>query len=223
MRFFEYDGILAFISDASIDFTPGDFDAPLSLPQQQYLKDKTDFDIPRVFWRKQVHGDDVVVIGEEVAEADGFVTNERVLAIAIRTADCVPVFVYDPVQKVVGLVHAGWKGTHKQIVVKTIQTMRDKFGCECYDLKVAIGPAIRACCYQVGPEFKGYFPQDVLEYKGHLYVDVVAANRRQMLGAGILEANITDSKVCTCCNTNYFSYRRQGVQSGRMISVMMLP
>ncbi len=229
MKYFNNSQLIAFTSDAGIDFTPEDFNAPLSLAQQAYLKQATAVNIPQVFWCKQIHGDDIVhavQLGGHVPnacpDADAFVTNERGLPIAIRTADCVPVFIFDPVQKAIGLAHAGWKGTVKQIAAKTIKSMQEKFNSRCADLEVSIGPCIRPCCYQVGAEFKGYFPLDIIERDGHLYVDVAASNRRQLLEAGVLDEHITDVGTCTCCDNNYFSFRRDANRSGRMISLMML-
>src|SRR3989338_1511960 len=116
--------LIAFTGDASVDFTTQDFDAPLAPAQSAYLKTHTGIDIPRVFWRKQVHGDDVLIAGKEACargcpDADAFITDRKNVPIAIRTADCVPVFIYDPLRRVIGLVHAGWKGTRQRIAAKT--------------------------------------------------------------------------------------------------------
>jgi YfiH family protein len=228
MKFFEHWPIIALTSDASVDFTPESFDTPLGFDQRAYLKAQTGRDIPQVFWRKQIHEDGIILAQGSVSQcrdcpdADAFVTKQEGLPIAIRTADCVPVFLFDPIKKAIGLAHAGWRGTKAQIAAKTIQTMRDKFGSQCYDLHAALGPAIRSCCYQVGPEFRDHFPEDVQERQGHLYLDVIAANRRQLVKAGVLPEHIADSGVCTCCSQEYFSFRRDGVHAGRMISVMML-
>ena len=206
MKFFNDPSVIALISDASVDFTTQDFDAPLTPTQSVYLKTHTGVDIPRVFWRKQVHGDDVLIAGKDACakgcpDADALITDQKNVPIAIRTADCVPVFIYDPLKQVIGLAHAGWKGTRQRIAAKTVQEMQDKFGCRCYDLKVALGPSIRPCCYEV---------------------DIVTANRRQLAEAGIPDGNIFDGGVCTCCNKDYFSFRRDGEKAGRMISLMML-
>lgn len=221
-------GVLALTSDASVDFTPEDFNAPLTPAQRAYLKTKTGLDLPRVFWRQQVHGDRVLVAEgkpegcRSYPPADAFVTHQKGLALAIRTADCVPVFIFDPVQKVIGLAHAGWKGARQQIAAKTVKTMQDKFGCRCYDLTVMFGPAIRSCCYQVGVEFKEHFPEHVSARAGKLYFDMCGALRRQMRQAGVPDQNISDREVCTCCGQNCFSFRRDGAKAGRMISLMVL-
>ncbi len=225
---FPPDQVLAVTSDDGVDFTPQDFEVPLTQAQQAYLQTKTGRDIPQVFWRAQVHGDTVVSAQgapsdcSTAPEADAFITNQPNLPIAIRTADCLPVFIFDPLKKAIGLVHAGWKGTQRQITAKTLKTMHDKFGSQCYNLHIFLGPAIGACCYEVGPEFRAYFSEDVSERDGHLFFDVTSANRRQLIAAGVLPENIGTSGQCTSCGKGYFSYRRDGPKAGRMISVMML-
>ena len=227
IRFFKDQPVIALISDASIDFNTTDFDAPLTPAQRAYLKAQTGVDIPQVFWRKQIHGDDVLVPGKGACakgcpDADAFITDQTNLPIAIRTADCVPVFIYDPVKGAIGLVHAGWKGTRQRIAFKTVGDMQKKFGCRPRDLKAALGPSMRPCCYGVGQEFKEHFPKDIIERNGKLYVDVSAANRRQLIEAGVPDGNIFDCGICTHCNHDYFSFRRDADKAGRMISLMML-
>ncbi len=228
IKFFEEFPVLALISDGSVDFNTVDFDAPLSLVQQKYLKQATGLDIPQVFWRKQVHEDGIIVASgvlsdcRKCPDADAFVTNKKGLPMAIRTADCVPVFLYDPLKNVIGLAHAGWKGTKVEIAGKTVKTMLDKFKCQGHDIRAVIGPCIRSCCYQVGEEFRKDFPEDIAERDGHLYVDVAATNRRQLVNAGVKEEHILDAGICTYCNLDYFSFRRDAEKSGRMISLMMI-
>jgi len=226
--FFKDQGLIALTSDGSIDFTPVDFDEPLTVGQRAYLQKNCGMDIPQVFWRKQIHGDDILAARGGVGaskgcpDADAYITDEKNLPIAIRTADCVPVFIFDPRCRVIGLAHAGWKGIHKAIAAKTVQRMQEKYASQSSDLKIVLGPSIRECCYQVGKEFRGYFPLHVKERGGHLYLDAISANRDQLLQAGVRYENILDSGICTCCNKNYFSFRRDGVKAGRMISLMML-
>ncbi len=227
--FHQHKGLVSFISDASMDFTPTDFDAPLSISQQIYLKEQTGHNIPHVFWRKQVHGDGILIVKGDATscrdqnDADAYITNRKHVPIAIRTADCVPVFIYDAAKKVIGLAHAGWKGTHQEIAKKTILAMQEHYDCRWHDLWVYLGPAIHACCYKVGHEFKAYFPQDVIDNDdGTISVDIIQANLRQIRQLGLNPLQISDSGECTCCNRNYFSFRRDKEKAGRMISLMML-
>jgi len=239
--FFKGQGLLALTSDASLDFTPADFDQPLTAPQREYLQKACGRDIPQVFWRKQVHGDEVLVVKSRdrhdfldtsttikvvpvttFTEADAYITNTKNLPIAIRTADCVPVFIFDPEHQAVGLAHAGWKGTFKGIAAKTAKLMQERYSSYFSDLKIVLGPSIRQCCYQVGPEFREFFPADLKERERHLYLDVVNSNRRQLLQLGVRPDNIFDCGLCTCCSKNFFSHRRDGAKAARMISIMML-
>jgi YfiH family protein len=226
--FFNNEGVLAMTSEASIDFTPADFDSPLTVDQCAYLKKYSGRDIPQVFWRKQIHGDNILVAEAPVAsaqgrsDADAFITNEKNLPIAIRTADCVPVFIFDTQHTAIGLAHAGWKGTYKSIAVKTVQKMQKQYASQVSGLRIVLGPSIRECCYKVGEEFRDYFPSHVRQKEGYLYADMIGANRDQLLQVGVRPENIIDSGLCTCCNKNYFSFRRDGIKAGRMISLIML-
>jgi YfiH family protein len=225
--FFKDEAVLAMISEASVDFTPADFDSPLSLDQRAYIKKYGGVDVREVFWRKQVHGDAVLIARGKASaqgypDADAYITDEKFLPIAIRTADCVPVFIFDGQKPAIGLAHAGWKGTYQSIALKTVLRMQEEYASKASDLKIVLGPSIRECCYQVGEEFRDYFPGHVKTRAGHLYLDVISANRDQLIQAGIRPENIFDSGLCTCCNKNYFSFRRDGQKAGRMISLMML-
>lgn len=184
---------------------------------------------------KQVHGDRISCVTIEdkgkgalsyvcaIDDTDALITKERDLPLAIFTADCLSVFVYDPLNQAVGLVHAGWRSTKEHILVKTIGLMQELFNTKTSDLHVGFGPAIRECCYAVGEDFNDFFPLDVTERDRHFYLDLPLANKRQILELGVKEANIFDSGTCTFCQNNeFFSYRKEGNSCGRMMSVIML-
>lgn len=191
----------------------------------------------------QVHGDDVFIIDRSIENAagliktaaqtrgDAIITNQRHVGIGVVTADCVPALIYDPVQSVIAAVHAGWKGTIKGILSKVICQMAYRFNCNVEDIKVGIGPAIGACCYAVGeivtlplkstnPEWGRYLRPDE---DGKARLDLAALNIRQIEDAGVLTRNIYNLGQCTSCNKElFFSYRRDGVGTGRMMSGIML-
>ena len=186
-------------------------------------------------------------------KADGLITNEPGLLIAIQTADCIPVLVADRKRRVVAAFHAGWRGTVKRIVECGVGRMRVEFGSRPADLIAAIGPGIGACCYAVGEEvqseFESQFPYarelfrevydpDPVRKKypmlflnqrapGHgptgprLHVDLVEANRRQLLAAGLSPRSIHVASACTQCHRElFYSHRGSRGHCGRMMAVI---
>lgn len=109
---------------------------------------------------KQVHSDLVLIVDsvpEHLPVGDALVTATPGLLLAVKTADCIPILVADPRKKVIAAVHAGWRGTARRIVEKTVGIMRQRFGCRPADLRAAVGPGIRDCCYEVGEEVRDHF------------------------------------------------------------------
>lgn len=158
-----------------------------------------------------------------IAGTDAFITDKKDVPLAIFTADCLSVFLYDPKTPAIGLAHAGWRSTKSNITKKAIEKMQDKFGSSPGNLLIGFGPAIRNCCCQVSSEFNDYFSFGVNERDDKFYLDLIAINRKQILEAGGLEKNIFDSRFCTSCkNDSFFSYRKEAKSSGRMMSVIML-
>lgn len=154
---------------------------------------------------------------------DTLITNQKNIPLAIFTADCLPVFLSDPKTPAIGLIHAGWRSSRENITAKTIQAMQDKFNTQPKDLSAGFGPSLRRCCYQVGKEFRQFFPDVLMERDGDYYLDLARVNKKQLLALGVKEENIFDSQICTIClNEDFFSFRKEGNASGRMMSVMML-
>ena len=171
--------------------------------------------------------------GKAVLEGDGMVTAVPGLVLAAGPADCVPVLVVDTRLRVVAALHAGWRGTAAGIVEHGLATMRGEFGSRVEDLVAAVGPSIGACCYAVGEEVREKFAErfgyadELFERKtdAQLYVDLWEANRRQLLGAGLKDAQITVVGECTACardaaGRRYFSHRGQRGVAGRMLSAV---
>lgn len=184
---------------------------------------------------RQVHGSSIKYVQEidkgkgaltydtAVADTDAFITGQKNLPLAIFTADCLSIFLYDTQNNSIGLIHAGWRSTQEKIVAKTIQLMQEKFNTQAKDLYVGFGPSIRSCCYEVGEDFKQLFSGELIQRNGRYYLDLVAINKTQLLGLGIKDKNIFDSGICTSCkNKELFSYRKEGKSCGRMMSVAML-
>jgi YfiH family protein len=227
IKFFDNPSIVAFASDATLDFTLNEKNPFLTDVQKEYLSREAGVPIHALAWAKQVHGDGIVIADERFAseplkEADALMTDRPNIPIAIRTADCLPIFMFDPSHHAIAVVHAGWKGTQKEIFKETFRTMQAKYKTDCEDLLIAFGPAIRSCCYEVGAEFVEHFPDAVGVRNGKMYMDIIKANREQLYDIGIERHQLFDCRMCTSCDRSYFSYRRDGEKAGRMVSLMML-
>jgi polyphenol oxidase len=184
---------------------------------------------------KQTHSSHIYIAGKNdlgkgalsydssVEDTDAFITNVKEVPLAIFSADCLPVFLFDPKNKAIGLVHASWRSSQGNITAKTVRLMQDKFKIMPSDLQVYFGPAIRSCCFQVGAEFRDIFPGHLIVRGDNNYLDLTGVNCKQLLDSGVKDINISDSGLCTHCNEkDFFSFRREGEHCGRMISVMMI-
>lgn len=127
---------------------------------------------------RQIHSDLIHHVTEASGPAlvgDGLITNTPGILLAVLTADCLPVILVDPKNRAVGVFHAGWRGTVRRIVEKGIGEMRRAFGTRAKDLLVALGPGIRGCCYQVGPELKETF-ESQFSYAAELFRETKETN-----------------------------------------------
>lgn len=166
-------------------------------------------------------------------QIDALVTDECMVCIAVSTADCIPILLYDPVCKVVAAVHAGWRGTVKGIVLETIQFMQTNYGVFPENLRAAIGPGISLNAFEVGEEVyeifrkSGLFDMTLISYKnsetGKYHIDLSEANRILLQASGVSRDLIEMSGICTyTLYDEFFSARRLGVNSGRILTGIML-
>ena len=161
---------------------------------------------------------------------DGLITGLQGICIGITTADCVPIMYYDAVNKVIAVVHAGWRGTCGKIAAKTIEKMETDFGCDPNDIFAVIGPSISQQVYNVGEEVLhafevAGFPVDKIfaTRNNELFLDLWGANSWLLTESGIPEQQIEMAGICTFSeNEKFFSARRLGIKSGRMLSGIML-
>ncbi|CAM2826531.1 peptidoglycan editing factor PgeF [Paenibacillus sediminis] len=195
---------------------------------------------------EQVHGTEIAVVKEEDSgrgrdnresafqHTDGLVTNVPGVLLTSFYADCVPLFFYDPVKSVVGLAHAGWKGTVGKIALRMVNTMEKEYGSSPQDIVAAIGPSIGECCYEVDEvvmsrvrELLDEFPADEKDIPafyqpvagGKSMLNLKQLNRHIMIKGGILPTHIECTTWCTNCHPDYFfSYRKEGGTTGRMAS-----
>jgi len=221
--------VLSFQSDRSVDFCLHKPQHGLNLEQSKALEGLLNEKLPPVFNVKQVHQDRVIFASSVsfedqlgLEEADAVLTDQLNLPIAVRTADCLPVFLYDSKHHAIGVAHCGWRSTQKHILKKAIELMRKFYQTQPANVKAALGPALRSCHYEVGKEFLDYFPKMTELRDGKYYFDLIKANRNQLQEAGIPSENIFDSQICTYCDAMCFSHRREAQKAGRMLSLMML-
>ena len=192
----------------------------------------------------QVHGDHIQLISRSQIEgaedsavrlgkADGLLTADCEVPLAILTADCVPLFYYAPEKQVVGLVHAGWRGTLAGIGAKMIDEMRQQYGVDPGKVEVWIGPSIGPCCYEVDqPVIKAFrerFPdcRQILlpgsRDDAHAQLDLWQANVELLIHAGVPRTSIHLSRLCTSClDRLFFSHRRDKGETGRMLSLIIM-
>lgn len=184
---------------------------------------------------QQVHSNGVAVVTaadkgkgalryeDAFAATDALITQEKGLALAIFTADCLPIYLFGQRGPIIALVHAGWKSTKLSLVKKTIFIMTQVAGIKPRDITVLFGPAIRRCCYQVGEEFKEYFGRGIHEENKALFLDLIEVNRMQLEEAGVSGANMFDCQICTSCQVDsFFSFRKEKESCGRQMSLIMI-
>ncbi|OGP16055.1 MAG: hypothetical protein A2054_05950 [Deltaproteobacteria bacterium GWA2_55_10] len=190
------------------------------------------FGVERLMTVSQVHGSTVFRLNGDLPgalpEADAIITNTNGAAIGMLTADCLPVLIHDPVNRAIGAVHAGWKGTALGVTINTVKEMGRAYGSKPGDLIAALGPAIGPCCYKVGENVMEEFLKNwrgldsFVPLEDGLRLDLGAENLSQLLYMGVPEKNISGSAPCTSCTRDFFSYRRDNGRTGRQLSFIML-
>ena len=177
---------------------------------------------------EQVHGASLTIIGRRdhtacVAGCDALLTRLAGVVLLVRSADCVPLLFADPSRRVVGIAHAGWRGLAAGLPARVIAAFHHAFGSRADDVRVAVGPAIRLCCYDVGAEFSRHFGSFVQERGDRRTCDLIGVAAQQLRQAGVRPAYITDTQHCTACEPqHWFSLRREGPSTGRLTSFIMI-
>jgi len=187
----------------------------------------------RVVSSYQVHGPRVGVVGRAhlgtvQPATDALVTAVPAVPLLMRFGDCAPLLFFDPVRRVVGVAHAGWRGVVVGTIGATVRTMTERLSCDPTDLWAGIGPTIGPCCYVVGSEVaaavEGACPSgaNVVRYvNGRIYLDLPAAVRAQLRAVGVEQ--IEDADLCTACRVDeFFSHRAEHGHTGRFGVVMEL-
>lgn len=178
---------------------------------------------------EQIHGASLALVGgavaspRQVAGCDALMTRTPGVVLTMRTADCLPIFFADLDREAVGLAHVGWRGLAASLPARMVAAFHHAYQSASDRLTVAIGPAIRACCYEVGPEFAARFGPFVRMRGKRRTCDLIGAAIAQLVDGGVPRRRILDCGRCTGCETErWFSLRREGQGTGRMTSLIML-
>ncbi len=184
---------------------------------------------------RQTHSSSVCTIEnipeKEILETDALITKSTGLCLCVQTADCVPVLLVDPGKRVIAAVHAGWRGTVGKIVTNTVQKMEKEFDCNPAKIRAAIGPSIGPEVYEVGPEVVEAARKAVPDAEktlsrnvsGKYHFNLWEANKLLLIEAGVSENRIEVLEHCSFSDKDkYYSARREGVNTGRMVSGIML-
>jgi hypothetical protein len=213
-------------------------------PGVEAFSTRRDSELPYpVVQSHQVHGVRVAVVDrpdmtrEDLEGVDALVTALPGCAIGVRTADCVPILLYDPVRRVVAAIHSGWKGTVQRISQKTLFLMKQEFDCRPEDIRAALGPAIGPESFQVGEEVVQFFKEqnfpldDIWSFRpgfsnvpmldGH-HIDLFKANRWLLEETGVPAACIQVAGIDTYKDPSFYSARNEGMDCGRTISFIKL-
>jgi len=189
--------------------------------------------VRQVHGRRVVYRDDTpsrIPVGDPSEAADGLITDRPGVALWLRFADCVPILAYDQSRHVVGLAHAGWRGTLAGISGGLVREMGERFGTQPEHLRAVVGPSIGPCCYEVGPEILDLFRQTWSERDGLVpsgtadwRLDLWQANQTQLVASGIPADQVVVAGICTACHCDeYFSHRAQRGTAGRFAAVVAL-
>ncbi|MCK8827596.1 peptidoglycan editing factor PgeF [Natroniella acetigena] len=192
---------------------------------------------------KQMHNDRIKIVTQDdkgrgaltyhsaLDNFDALLTDQPGILLTSYYADCTPILILDPKQKVIGLVHAGWKGTVKKITQQAVLKMIDSYGSKAEEILVGVGPTIGSCCYEVDQQVITPLANNFADWKQlvektgttNWKLDLVLANKVQLEEIGLQEKNIINSELCTCCKSAlFFSHRKEGGKTGRMASLIKL-
>lgn len=225
-------------------FKPYNFSKNLSIEEinnnYEKLKKELNKNI-KIIKPHQTHTDIVKIVDEnnlndEFNNVDGLITNLKGIALATSLADCQGILLYDKKNKVIGNIHSGWKGTLNRIGEKAIKIMIKKFNTNPMDLIIVITPSILKCCFEVDLDIKEQFENefkdidltdiiikgDIKDKNQKYYIDTVNINKRVFMKLGVKEENIELPKLCSKCNNYIHSYRKDGINSGRNLSLICM-
>jgi len=225
----------------SFNLGPYSGDNPVYIAENRNrLANMLQVEAEKIFIPYQTHGEKILFIDNSFLKKteeqktsllygiDALITDQTDICIGVTTADCVPVLIFDPVLNILAVIHAGWRGTVNKLVIKTIEVMHEKLGCKPENLIACIGPSISPEFFEIGNEvvdlfYDEGFKMETISFKnpstGKIHIDLWTANKLSVIEAGISVQNIEIAGICTYKNSGlFFSARRQGINSGRMLT-----
>lgn len=230
----------------NMSFSSGD-DAQLVLENRRLYLEALHIAPEDIICCNQVHGIHIEQVGNAdkgrgaleassaIPACDGLMTHEAGVPLTMNFADCTPLLFFDPVHDVIAISHGGWRGTAGNIAAVTLERMHEAYGTQSDAVLAAIGPAIGACCFEVGKEVIDQFmnlfsPSEMQELARPVgekyYLDLAKANKMLMLRAGIRADHLEEAHICTYCRDDlFFSYRKaskHGEKTGRHMAVIMM-
>ena len=232
------------LSTLNLSFSRGD-DRENVMENHRRLAEAVGYDYEKLVFSDQVHKTHIHIIDSEedagkgivkesdILNTDGLITDLKNIPIMTFYADCVPLYMYDKANHVIGLAHSGWKGTVADIGGKMVEKMKDIYGSNPEDIICAIGPSICRNCYEVDDvvvdRLKEHYTAEESESliddkeNGKYQLDLHLACKLNFMKAGIPDENIALPDLCTCCNSNVlFSHRASKGMRGNLAAVMML-
>ena len=229
--------LVNFITDKSIDIN---YSKQNRDDIRNILQSMSDYQFKKIISPRQTHTNNVVVIDEEnidseLQDVDGVITRLKGVALTIATADCQSIILYDKKNEVIGNIHSGWKGTLNKILGNAIKLMIEEYSSNVEDIIVCIGPSILECCFEVDKDVVEMFLNnfndidefiklgDIKEDKQKYYIDTIGINKKELINLGVLEGNVYLSNICTKCSSDdYYSYRADGQDSGRNVTLVCM-
>lgn len=209
----------------NLSFTVGDDEETVKQNRKEFFR-ALGLRNGNVAFQRQIHSDIIKEVNSAglSGESDALITRTNDLGLAVSSADCTPVFIYDSVMKIIAAVHSGWRGTEKQILKKTLEKLSSEYGCSAGDLYVYVGPSVSQENYEVGDEVAALFDSDfVMKKNGELFLDVAGLNVRMLHDFGIPQSQIEVSPLCSFAEKEILhSYRRDGKISGRALGVIAM-
>lgn len=209
----------------NLGFVEGDSKENVVENQRRFCE-SLGFHLDRLVQPIQIHDSNVVYVNTPgtFPETDALISDVEGIFLSIKTADCVPVLLYDSLKQVIGLIHAGWRGVLSNIISKTIFMMKKMFGTEPRDILAGLGPAICECCYEISAEIADQFScSEVIRLDNRVYLNIIRAVENRLISSGVLPEKLDRIALCTFCNTEkFYSYRRDNGKTGRLMTVIGL-